>query len=96
MFYVITNQGVVSAPNLNQINRKLNGTMDVSEFIICGRDMICKLSAEDIDFVQDKRKMENMMFASFFRKDNSVKFITLFTLIFEFIFFFILNAKIGG
>lgn len=96
MYYVITNAGVRSGNNLAQFNRRYHCKMEQDEFTVCGRDFICKQTNQDIDFVQDKLKMENMAFASFFRKDNSVKFMTLFVLIFEFLFFFILNSKIGG
>lgn len=85
MYYVIAPSGVVSANTLKALNVKMNSKIEQSEFTIVGKDFVTKMGIEDIDFVQDKHKMENLCFASFFRKDNSVKFMSLFLLIMNFI-----------
>lgn len=85
MYYVITPSGVTYANTLKALNVKMNSKLEQSEFTITGKDFVTKMNIEDIDFVQDKHKMENLCFASFFRKDNSVKFMSLFLLIMNFI-----------
>lgn len=95
MYYVIKSSGVVSAPSLKALNKKLNAKMNDDEFTVIGKDFVVKLTNEDLDFVQDKHKMENLCFASFFRKDNSVKMMSLFILAINFIQL-ILIGKLGG
>lgn len=85
MYYVIKPSGVVSASSLTKINLKLNAKMSDDEFTIVGGDFVAKLTDVDIDFVRDKHKMENLLFTGFFKKDNSVKFMTLFILILNFV-----------
>ena len=94
MFYVIKDSGVVSGANLKVLNAKLNAKMDESEFTICGPDFVCRMTNQDIDFVQDKRKMENLLFAGFFRKDNSAKLISMMNLVFTFVLM-IMIASLG-
>lgn len=95
MYYVIKNSGVVSAPTLKAINVRLNAKFTEDEFAVIGKDFVVKCTDTDIDFVQDKHKMENILFSGFFKKDNSLKFICLFNLIFTFILMILIN-NIGG
>lgn len=88
MYYVIRPSGLVSAPSLNALNKRYGYKLEEDEFAIVGKDFVVKLTNVDIDFVQDKHKMENLVFAGFFRKDNSAKFMALFNLIFTFIILF--------
>lgn len=85
MFYVIKNNGVISSKTLKGINVKLNSKFDIDEFTVVGPDMVLKLNQSDFEFVQDKKKMENLCFAGFFKKDNSVKLLCFFNLAITFV-----------
>lgn len=89
MYYVIRDSGVYSAPKLSLLNQRYKMKMSEDEFKIVGKDFVCKLTNQDFDFVQDKQKMENLLFSGFFRKDNSVKLLLMMNLIFSFVQFFI-------
>lgn len=95
MFYLIKRSGVYSAPTLKALNKKMGIAMVESEFTIVGKDFISKLTDEDFDFVQDKHKMEDLLFAGFFKKDNSAKLLATVNLIFTFVIM-IMISKIGG
>lgn len=73
MIYVITSTGVYSSDKLEKINTRLNAQIDKDELHYFGSDQIVNLTNQDIDFVQDKRKLSKIMFGNFFVKDNSAK-----------------------
>ncbi len=77
MVYVITDQGVKVGRSLREINKKYRIELEPAEMYSCGADQIVKLTREDIDFVQDKHRMSNIMFGNFFRQDNSGKLLTV-------------------
>lgn len=81
MYYVIKPSGVVSAPTLKLLNKRMGAHFDEDEFKITGKDFIVNMTDVDLDFVQDKHKMENLCFAGFFKKDNSAKYFALINLI---------------
>lgn len=85
MIYAITERGVVAGEKLSQVNQKLDSKIDRDELVFLGADAVVKLTDRDIDFVQDKKKMSNILFGNFFKKDNSVKIICIFTAIFSFL-----------
>lgn len=85
MIYVITERGVVAAEKLSQINKELDSKIDKDELTFLGADAVVKLTDKDIDFIQDKKKMSNILFGNFFKKDNTVKVICIFTAIFSFL-----------
>jgi hypothetical protein len=85
MYYAITNYGVRTGKTLPELNKKLNGKLEDSEFTFIGSDAVVKLNSTDIDFIQDKKRMSQIMFSNFFKKDNSVKMFAILTLIFEFV-----------
>lgn len=95
MYYVIKRSGVTSAPTLQALNKKLSSAFVDEEFTVMGPDMVVNCTDQDIDFVQDKQRMENLMFAGFFRKDNSGKMMIMITMIMVFINL-ILTGRIGG
>ncbi len=81
MVYVITDQGVKVGRSLREINKKYRIELEPGEMYPCGADQIVKLTREDIDFVQDKHRMSNIMFGNFFRQDNSGKLLTVVNII---------------
>lgn len=95
MYYVIKDSGVLSAANLNVLNKKYRIKLDEDEFTVVGKDFVCKLNSTDYEFVRDKLKMENLMFSGFFRKDNSAKYLSMINLIFTFILLFLVG-RLGG
>lgn len=85
MVYVVTDQGVISGRSIKEINGKLQSKLEKEEFRSLGPDLVTHLTAQDIDFVQDKYRVSRIMFGNFFRKDNSVKLIALMNLIMTFL-----------
>ncbi len=81
MIYVITDQGVKVGKTIREINRKYLIELEPAEFTTVGADQVVKLTRADIDFVQDKYRMSNIMFGNFFRKDNSGKLLTVVNII---------------
>lgn len=73
MIYVVTSTGVYSSDKLDKLNNKLNIQIDRDELHYFGADQVVNLTNQDIDFVQDKRKLSKIMFGNFFVKDNSAK-----------------------
>lgn len=81
MWYVITDRGVVKGRTRKECSLLLKGKIDSNEFVPLGPDMVCKMTDLDIDFVQDKYKLSQIMFSNFFKKDNSTK-VMLFIVVF--------------
>jgi len=89
MFYVITNYGVKTGKTLNEVNNKLGTKIEESELTYLGSDAVTNVSPADIDFLQDKRRMSQIMFSNFFKKDSSVKFLVIMNLAFTALVFFL-------
>lgn len=81
MWYVITDRGVIKGKTRKECSLQLKGKLDAHEFEPLGPDMVCKVTEADIDFIQDKRILSQIMFSNFFKKDNSVK-VMLFVVLF--------------
>ena len=81
MIYIITDSGVKVGRTEKEVNRKYNILVEPAELYPCGPDKVAKLTREDIDFVQDKRRMSAIMFGNFFKTDNSGKLLTIVNLI---------------
>lgn len=96
MYYVIKDSGILSGKNLKSLNRRFRTKFEESEFVIVGPDHVVKVSSQDFDFVQDKFRMENLCFAGFFKKDNSVKLVCIFNLILTFINLIIVGSCNGN
>ena len=98
MYYVITKQGVISGRTKKEVelNAKIKGKIDHDEMIALGPDYVIKLTDADIDFVQDKRKLSQIMFSSFFKKDNSAKVLSFFNLFLTFLLFITINNVSKG
>lgn len=85
MFYAVTDRKVFAGKSLSVINRTIEGKLDLDEFHCLGGDYIVYLTPDDLDFVQDKKKLSSIMFGNFFKKDNTVKIISVILLILNFI-----------
>lgn len=96
MYYLITKNGVVSGGSIAVINRKLGIKISDDEFNVVGPDHIVKVDDVDLDFLRDKRRMENIAFSGFFRKDKTPQSLMCMLMILQVLFFFILNSKLGG
>lgn len=92
MYIAITETKVYTAKSLPLLNRSMNGFMDEDEFKQIGSDSVAILSASDLDFVQDKRKLSSIMFGNFFKKDNLPRNLMILNIILTFILF----VRIGG
>lgn len=85
MFYAVTQNKIYKGKTLKEVNRAINGQIDLDEFHPVGTDLIVYLSASDLDFVQDKRKLSSIMFGNFFKKDTLTRNLMIINLIFTFI-----------
>ena len=85
MFYVVTQNKIYKGKTLKEVNKAINGQIDLDEFHPVGTDLIVHLSASDLDFVQDKRKLSSIMFGNFFKKDTLTRNLIIVNLIFTFI-----------
>lgn len=81
MIYVITDHGVQTAKNINDFNRRYHVLLEEAELTPVGPDRVVKVTNQDIDFIQDKYRMSNIMFGNFFRKDNSGKVLMIVNII---------------
>lgn len=98
MFYLITKQGVISGKTKKDLetNSKIKGKIDYDEMTALGADYVIKMTDADIDFVQDKKKLSEIMFSSFFRKDNSAKVFSLVNMFLIFLVFIMINNLSKG
>lgn len=92
MYIVITENKVYTGKTLPILNRSMDGLMDEDEFKQIGADSVAVLTAADLDFVQDKRKLSSIMFGNFFKKDNLPRNLMIVNIILTFIMF----VRIGG
>lgn len=93
MYYFITKQGVIAGRTKKEceMNAKIKGKVDYDEMLSLGPDYVVKLTDADIDFIQDKRKLSQIMFSNFFKKDNSAKVLCFFNLFLTFLLFITIN-----
>ena len=98
MYYFITKQGVISGRTKKEceMNAKIKGKVDYDEMLALGSDYVVKLTDADIDFIQDKRKLSQIMFSNFFKKDNSAKVLCFFNLFLTFLLFITINNVSKG
>lgn len=85
MYHVITDSGVTTGRNLKLLNKKLDTQLEDSEFKIIGSDKVCKLSNDDLTFLQDKRRLSLIPISNLYKVDNSVKYVVYFILFLQFI-----------
>ena len=81
MIYMITDAGVRSARNFKEFNNKYHVLLEEAECAPCGADFVVYATQQDLDFLQDKARVSNIMFGNFFRKDNSGKVLSIVNII---------------
>lgn len=81
MFYIITDQGVISGKNLQTINKTHNLLIQKDELKAIGADYVVCMTQKDIDFCQDKAKLSQIMFGNFFKKDSMPTILSIVTII---------------
>ena len=84
-YYVLTDTGVHSAPSLRLLNRKLKIKIEETEFSSCGADRVAKLTANDLEFLQDKRRLEAIPIGNLYKTDGMQKYIMIFIVVLQFI-----------
>ena len=92
MYIAITENHVYTGKSLTLLNRSMGAQMDEDEFKQIGADSVAILTASDLDFVQDKRKLSSIMFGNFFKKDMLPRNLMIINIILTFIMF----VRIGG
>ncbi|MEM0173932.1 MAG: hypothetical protein QXI16_05450 [Sulfolobaceae archaeon] len=75
MFYVITKNDLIIGKTIKEINKKMNAILDVNEFRRLGNNYIINLSDDDINFIQDTKKMSKIMVQNLFKKSDSMSWI---------------------
>lgn len=65
MYYAITPDGVVPAKELKDFE-KTGIKLDYDEFKIAGSDRVINLTEQDMDFVQDKKKISRLMLSQLY------------------------------
>ncbi len=81
MIYMITDSGVRTGRTFKEFNNKYHVLLEESECIPCGPDLVCSTTQQDLDFLQDKARVSNIMFGNFFRKDNTGKVLSVVNII---------------
>lgn len=80
MYYAITKFGVATGKTIGEIRSNTfvrgnyaKGLLDREEFHVVGSDYVVNLTDSDLEFIQDKHKLSQIMFSNFFKTDNSAK-----------------------
>ena len=88
MYYAITKYGVAVGKSLGDIraNQFIRGTVakgkiDRDEFQVIGPDYVINLTDADLEFIQDKHKLSQIMFSNFFKQDNSAKVFSILNIV---------------
>lgn len=81
MIYMITDRGVLTGKNFKDFNNKHHVLLEESECVPFGADLVVNTTNADIDFLQDKARISNILFGNFFRKDNSAKIFAIINLV---------------
>lgn len=88
MYYVITKFGVATGKTLGEVRSNQfvrgnysKGQLDREEFHVVGADYVVNLTDSDLEFIQDKHKLSQIMFSNFFKQDNSAKVFSIVNII---------------
>lgn len=88
MYYAITKFGVATGKTLGEVRSNqfirgnfAKGAIDRDEFRVVGADYVINLTDTDLDFIQDKHKLSQIMFSNFFKQDNSAKVFSILNII---------------
>jgi hypothetical protein len=74
-YVVITKNKLHVAKSLKEINKQAKGMIEDEEFKAIGEDFIINLSDDDINFVQDKKRMSNIPWQSMISKDKTLNYL---------------------
>jgi hypothetical protein len=85
MIYQITDSGVRTGKNFKDFNNRYHILLEQSECYPCGPDYVVYCNNQDLDFLQDKARVSNIMFGNFFKKDNSCKILCIANIILTFL-----------
>lgn len=80
MYYVITENEVVDGKDLEHVNKKLFAKLEETDFRRLGEDKIITLTAADLNFIQDKKRMSMIPMERLYKKDTTGKLILYFIL----------------
>lgn len=69
MYVVLTDSKMYVAPTLPLLNKQMDALMTEDEFLCYGRHYYARLSGDDMQFVQDKRKLSAIPMAGLFKAD---------------------------
>jgi len=90
MYYAETDNGIISGKTLKEINSKLKAQLDENEMRQLGPDRVIKITEQDLEFIQDKKRMSRIPIEKLFRKNNTL---TLFIIIIMALQFIVLVKK---
>lgn len=85
MYCVITDNGPVTGRSLKEVNRKLNSLIEENEFRQLGSDRIIILTEQNLEFVQDKKRMSRIPIEKLFRKNSTITLMLGIIMLIEFI-----------
>lgn len=71
MFYVITPNQLILGKTIKEVNKQLNSNLELIDFHSKGKDFVVNLNNDDIEFVQDTKKMSRIMVQNLFKKSDS-------------------------
>lgn len=82
MYVVICENGVVVGKTLKEVNKQMDSLIEESEFVRLGSDYVCYMTKQDIDFVQDKKRLSMIPIRNLYKKDNTSLILQIVTLLF--------------
>jgi hypothetical protein len=85
MYYVITDSGVITGPKLEAMNKRNNIKLQDLDFKKVGPDFVCTVTKENLEFLQDAKRLNDIGLASLFKKDNTTKLLLIIILVISFI-----------
>lgn len=89
MIYMITDSGVRTGRTFRELNNKYHVLLEEAECTPVGPDYVVATTAKDLEFLQDKARVSNIMFGNFFRTDNSGKILAIVNIILTVLILFI-------
>lgn len=69
MFYVIKDDGILSARDIKTLNKKSDMQFTKEDFRSFGPDYLIQLNENDISFLQDAKKLSNIALNKLFKQD---------------------------
>lgn len=75
MYYAITSNGVITTKDLKSLNKQLNSKIEDIETYAAGSDKVVKLSDNDIEFVQDKKRLSLIPITKLYKEDKIITYV---------------------